>query len=158
MMVSKTAEADGIAMRWEEHGEGPPLVLVHGIPTGPALWRHVLPLVPGARCLAWEMVGYGASIPAGQNRNISVARQADYLVSWLRHLNIENAVLAGHDLGGGVVQIAAVKHPDLCSGLFLTNAIGYDSWPISSVKTMRAAGPVVRHLPTCRCRTGEATQ
>lgn len=35
------------------------------IPTSPALWRHVLPLLPGLRVLAFEMTGYGQSIPAG---------------------------------------------------------------------------------------------
>jgi pimeloyl-ACP methyl ester carboxylesterase len=93
------------------------------------------------------MVGYGASIPEGRNREISVARQAEYLADWLKHLGIEQVVLAGHDLGGGVAQIAAIRYPDLCRGLFLTNAIGYDSWPIPSVKMMRAAGPLIQHLP-----------
>jgi pimeloyl-ACP methyl ester carboxylesterase len=146
-MDSRTASVGGITMRWEEQGEGVPLVLIHGIPTSPALWRHVVPRISGARCLAWEMVGYGASIPEGRDRDISVAKQADYLVQWLRTLGIAQAVLAGHDLGGGVAQIAAVHHPGLCLGLFLTNAIGYDSWPIPSVKTMRALGAVIRHLP-----------
>lgn len=146
-MDSKTATVDGIAMRWEERGTGTPLVLVHGIPTCPALWRRVAPRVENARRLAFEMVGYGASIPQGRGRDISVAKQADYLVAWLKHLGIERAVLAGHDLGGGVVQIAAVRHPETCAGLFLTNAIGYDSWPIPSVKAMRAAGPLIKRLP-----------
>lgn len=146
-MKSKTASVDSIIVRWEEQGDGLPLVLIHGIPTSPALWRHVVPRINGARCLAWEMVGYGASIPEGRDRDISVARQADYLASWLKHLGIERAVLAGHDLGGGVAEIAAVRYPGLCSGLFLTNAIGYDSWPIPSVKMMRAAGPIMRRLP-----------
>lgn len=146
-MQSKTASVAGIAMRWEEQGEGIPLVLIHGIPTSPALWRDVVPRISGARCLAWEMVGYGASIAEGRARDISVAKQAEYLVKWLRHLRVERAVLAGHDLGGGVAHIAAVRRPDLCQGLFLTNAIGYDSWPIPSVKMMRAMGPLVRHLP-----------
>lgn len=146
-MASNRVVVDGINMRWEEGGEGVPVVLIHGIPTSPALWRHVVPRINGARCLAWEMVGYGASIPEGLDRDISIARQADYLVSWLKHLGIEQAILAGHDLGGGVAQIAAVRHPGLFRGLFLTNAIGYDSWPIPSVKAMRMAGPVVRHLP-----------
>lgn len=49
-------------MRWEEEGEGTPVVILHGIPTSPRLWRHVVPLVASsdggnARCLAWEMVG-----------------------------------------------------------------------------------------------------
>jgi pimeloyl-ACP methyl ester carboxylesterase len=146
-MMSKTETIGGIAMRWVEHGEGLPVVLLHGIPTSPLLWRHVIPKVTGARLLAWEMVGYGESIPEGANRDLSVGHQADYLAAWMRQLRIEGAILAGHDLGGGVAQIAAVRQPALCAGLFLTNAIGYDSWPIPSVKAMRAAAPLVRHLP-----------
>lgn len=146
-MISNTAIVDGITMRWEETGEGMPVILIHGIPTSPALWRHVAPRITGVRCLAWEMVGYGASIPQGRDRDISVQRQADYLVSWLKHLGIEQAILVGHDLGGGVAQVAAVRYPGLCRGLFLTNVIGYDSWPIPSVKAMRMAGPLLRHLP-----------
>jgi pimeloyl-ACP methyl ester carboxylesterase len=133
-------------MRWEEHGEGLSVVLIHGIPTSPTLWRNVVPRLTGARCLAWEMVGYGGSIPEG-GRDISVSAQAGYLANWLDHLGLKEVILAGHDLGGGVAQIAAVRNPKLCSGLFLTNAIGYDSWPIPSVKAMRTAGPIVRHLP-----------
>ncbi len=55
-------------MRWEEQGEGTPVVFVHGIPTSPRLWRHVVPRVEGARRLAWDMVGYGASIAEGRHR------------------------------------------------------------------------------------------
>jgi pimeloyl-ACP methyl ester carboxylesterase len=134
-------------IRWEEQGEGIPVVFIHGIPTSPDLWRYVIPSVQGARCLAFEMVGYGDSIAEGENQDISVAAQADYLASWLRRLDVEKAVLVGHDLGGGVAQIAAVRHPDICQALLLTNAICYDSWPIPSVKMMRTLAPATRHLP-----------
>ena len=99
----------GVPMRWTEVGAGFPVVLVHGIPTSPALWRHVLPQVHGGRLLAFELVGYGDSIPAGRDRDISMARQADYLLGWLEQPGVERAVLVGHDLGGGVAQIAAVR-------------------------------------------------
>ncbi len=99
--TERTAFVQGVQMRWLEHGQGYPVVLVHGIPTSPELWRRVLPRLRGARALAWEMVGYGASIPEGKGRDISVARQADYLAAWLRQLGIDRAVLVGHDLGGG---------------------------------------------------------
>lgn len=147
-MVQRTANIGDVVMRWEERGEGAhQVVLIHGIPTSPALWRKVLPRIVGARCLAWEMVGYGASIPQGRGRDISVSAQADYLVGWLTSLGLDRVVLVGHDLGGGVAQIAAIRHPSICAGLLLTNAIGYDSWPIPSVKAMRATGSLVRHLP-----------
>ena len=56
-------------------------------------------------------------------------------------------MLAGHDLGGGVAQIAAVRSPDRFAGLVLTNAVCYDSWPIPSVKMMQRLAPVLKHLP-----------
>lgn len=134
-------------MRWLEAGVGFPVVLVHGIPTSAELWRRVLPLVQGVRALAWEMVGYGDSIPGGRERDISVARQAGYLAAWLRALGIRRAILVGHDLGGGVVQIAAVRRPEVCAGLVLTNAIGYDSWPVWPMRVVRRLHPLVRRVP-----------
>ena len=144
----------GIPMRWEERGTGVPVVLLHGIPTGPALWRHVLPLVDGARLLAWEMVGYAGSIAEGHGRSIGVAQQAEYLREWLDALGLDRVVLAGHDLGGGVAHILAVRYPERCAGLLLTNCVGYDSWPIPSVKLLRALGGVVRHLPNSVVKQG----
>ena len=151
-MESKFVEAGGVKMRWEEEGEGQAVVFVHGIPTSPRLWRHVIPRVRG-RALAWEMVGYGASIREGWDRDISVARQADYLADWMREVGLESgAVVVGHDLGGGVAQILAVRAPELVRGLVLTNSICYDSWPIPSVKALRAAGPLVERLPDTMVR------
>ena len=146
-MQSRTATVDGTPVRWLEQGTGAPVVLVHGIPTSPALWRHVVPRLPGLRVLAFEMTGYGESIPAGEGRDLSVSAQADRLNAWMEHLDLVPATLVGHDLGGGVVHIAAVRRPDLCAGLMITNGIGYDSWPVPSVKAIRAAAPLVSRLP-----------
>ncbi len=99
-MESRIVDVEGIRMRWEEEGEGQPVVFIHGIPTSPRLWRHVVPQVRNARSMAWEMVGYGASIEEGRDRDISVAKQADYLASWMREIGLEGAFLVVHDLGG----------------------------------------------------------
>lgn len=143
-------EIAGLEHRWlERPGEGPvPAVLVHGIPTSPELWRHVIPLVAGPRLLAWEMQGYGRSWDVPGHVDISLAAQADRLLAWLAELGIERAVLVGHDLGGGVVQIAAVRDPARCAGLVVTNGVAYDSWPIPEVKAARAAGALIGRLPT----------
>lgn len=143
----KFARVDDIEMSWRESGDGPVVIAVHGIPTSPELWRDVLPRLPGVRALAWEMVGYGLSIDEGRDRNISVSAQADYLAAWMRHRGIDSAILVGHDLGGGVVQQLAVRYPALCCGLFLTNAIGYDSWPIPSVTLLQKTAALSRHMP-----------
>jgi len=147
-METNTARVGGVRMRWEASGEGPPAVFVHGIPTSPRLWRRVLFLLPESRCLAWEMVGYGGSMREGQGRDISVARQAEYLARWMHEVGLDGgAVLVGHDLGGGVAQILAVRHPELVKGLVLTNAVCYDSWPVAPVKAIRALGPAFARLP-----------
>ena len=56
-MQEQTATVDDTRMRWLEEGRGTPVVLVHGIPTSPVLWRHVAPRLAGMRVLAWEMTG-----------------------------------------------------------------------------------------------------
>ncbi|MEX1163041.1 MAG: alpha/beta hydrolase [Nitriliruptor sp.] len=147
-MHSRTATIAGTPIRWVESGEGTtPVVLIHGIPTGTDLWRHVTPLLDDVRVLAFEMVGYGRSIPAGEGRDISIAAQAGYLDAWLDHLGLDRAILVAHDLGGGVAQIAAVERPERCAGLVLTNAIAYDSWPIPIVRAMRAVPQLVANTP-----------
>ncbi len=156
MAIEQRIEADQIRHRWLEHGDGPPVVLVHGIPTSPALWRHVVPLLPELRVLAFEMTGYGDSIPAGRDRAISLSAQADRLNAWVAQLGLGPVTLVGHDLGGGVVHIAAVRRPDLCAGLLITNGVGYDSWPVPEMKAIRAAAPVVSRLPALALKPGFA--
>lgn len=146
-MQKRSLDLAGETVRWSESGSGFPVVLVHGIPTSAELWRRVVPLVKGARSMALEMRGYGESMDARKGRDISVAAQAERLLAWLDAIGITRAILVGHDLGGGVVQIAAVSRPSIAAGLLLTNCIAYDSWPIPSVKMMRAMGPLIRRLP-----------
>lgn len=150
----KSAMVNGILMRWEEHGEtGPdavPVVMLHGIPTNPRLWRYVIPQLPqtGARYLAWELVGFGWSMEQGLDRDISVERQADYLYDWLQHLGISQAVFVGHDVGGGVLQQLLVKHPELCRGLVLADCVAYDNWPVAAVRAAKKQTGMISKLPS----------
>lgn len=136
-----------MTMRWLEHGAGRPVVFVHGVPTSPELWRHVMPRLSGVRALVWEMVGYGRSIAEGRGRDLSIAAQSGYLAAWMRHLWLDRPVLVGHDLGGGIAQIAAAREPRACGGLLLTNCVAYDNWPVPSVAALRATAPAARRLP-----------
>lgn len=147
-MHEHRATIGGAPMRWfDSGGEGPTVLLLHGIPTSPLLWRNVVPQLEAARALAWEMVGYGGSWAAGEGRDISVRAQASYLGAWLEDQNIGEVILVGHDLGGGVAQIAAVEEQARFAGIVLINSIAYDSWPIPSVKAMRAMGGAVARTP-----------
>jgi pimeloyl-ACP methyl ester carboxylesterase len=48
-------------------------------------------------------------------------------------LKIESAHIIGHDTGGGVALILAIKHPEKVNKLILSNAVAYDSWPIDDM-------------------------
>ncbi|MGH2380987.1 MAG: alpha/beta fold hydrolase [Candidatus Limnocylindria bacterium] len=60
--------------------------------------------------------------PEGRGRDISVGRQADHLLAWLEELGVDRVTLVGHDLGGGVAQIAATRAPDWFAGMVLTRS------------------------------------
>lgn len=155
--LSRSAMVNGMLMRWEEHGERsdqPPVVMLHGIPTNPRIWRHVIPRLAdtGVCCLAWELVGFGWSINEGLTRDISVTAQADYLIAWLDHQQIECATLVGHDIGGGVLQALLTLHPERIAGLVLVDSVAFDNWPVPAVRTAAQMAGVIEKLPPALLR------
>jgi pimeloyl-ACP methyl ester carboxylesterase len=128
-------------------GEGEPVVFLHGFPTSSHLWSEVVPLMPpGHRLVIVDLLGYGRSDrPAG--RPVGVRGHAERVVQLLDTLGIARACLVGHDVGGGVAQLVAVRWPHRVTRLCLINAIGFDQWPTREVKLARAMLPLTRHLP-----------
>lgn len=66
---SHSGRVGDILMRWEDHNSDastrPPVIMVHGIPTNPRLWRYVIPSLTeaGVRCMALiaDAIGDGAA-------------------------------------------------------------------------------------------------
>lgn len=128
-------------------GAGEPIVLVHGFPTSGHLWSGVVPLLPGGhRVVVLDLLGYGRSDPALSGA-VDLRSHADRLVSVLDLLGISFACLVGHDIGGGIAQSVAVRHPQRVSRLCLVESVGFDCWPAREVKLARAMLPLTRHLP-----------
>ena len=66
---------------WSAGDTGPPVLLVHGIPTNHRLWADVVPVVSRrARVLAVDMLGYGDS-PAPGDQPVDLASQASAAAS-----------------------------------------------------------------------------
>lgn len=128
-------------------GGGDPIVLVHGFPTSSHLWQPVVPLLPdGHRVVVVDLLGYGRSDrPAG--RDVSIRGHAERMRQVLDALGIERACIVGHDIGGGIAQVMALRWPQRVSALVLVNAVAYDAWPQREVKMARAMLPLTRHLP-----------
>lgn len=131
----------------QEHGRGPAVLLLHGIPTNGELWRGVVPrLEQRARLIVPDLLGYGRSDPPG-DRPADIASQAEYMAELLDLLNVESATVVGHDIGGGVAQQLAVRYAGRVDRLGLVNSVCYDSWPIPEMKAIQMGSKLVEHLP-----------
>lgn len=111
-------------------GRGPPVVLLHGIPTGARLWTEVIVLLAhkGFEALAPDLPGYGHTrLPSRADHSLAAA--ADLVASWLTGAGLAPVWLVGHDAGGAVAQILAVRHAHTVSRLTLTNSIVDGFWP-----------------------------
>lgn len=129
-------------------GSGEPIVFIHGFPTSSHLWNGVVPLVPkGHRVVVLDLLGFGRSDPPAPGSDLSVRGHAERVVALLDTLGINYATIVGHDLGGGIAQSLAVRHPTRVARLCLINSVAFDAWPGREVKLVRATMPLTRHLP-----------
>lgn len=128
-------------------GEGEPIVFLHGFPTSSHLWRDVVPLVPpGHRVVVLDLLGFGRSdMPNG--RDLSLGGHAQRVLQLMDQLRIQRATLVGHDIGGGIAQLLAVRHPTRVARLCLVDSVGFDEWPTRDVKVAKASLPLTRYLP-----------
>jgi pimeloyl-ACP methyl ester carboxylesterase len=128
-------------------GAGEPIVLVHGFPTSGHLWTDVVPLLPaGHRVVVVDLLGYGRSDRANA-APVDLRSHADRLIRVLDQLGINFACVVGHDIGGGIAQSAAVRHPHRVSRLCLVDSVAFDGWPTRLVRLARAMIPLTRHVP-----------
>jgi pimeloyl-ACP methyl ester carboxylesterase len=129
---------DGIAplpvtVAYTDIGAGPPLLLMHGIPTWSYLYHQVIDrLAETHRVIAPDFIGHGSSdMRDGLDR--SLLAQRDMILAFMDALSLPAATLVGHDTGGGVALIMAVENGTRVDRLVLSNIVAYDSWPIDDM-------------------------
>ncbi len=115
------APANDLSMYYEVHGEGPPLILLHGSYLTAETMR---PLVPGLaetrQVIVPEMQGHGRT--ADVDRPITYEQMADDTAALARHLELEQADLVGYSMGGGTALQVAIRHPALVRRLVVVSA------------------------------------
>jgi pimeloyl-ACP methyl ester carboxylesterase len=104
-------------------GEGPVLLLIHGIAGSSRAWTEVMPLLAQHfTVVAPDLIGHGESAkPLG---DYSLGAHASGLRDLLAVLGIERATLVGQSLGGGVAMQLAYLHPEICERLVLVDSGG----------------------------------
>ncbi|QDH77879.1 alpha/beta hydrolase [Echinicola soli] len=129
--ASKTgyAPVNGLKMYYEIHGEGRPLVLVHGsFMTIPANYGQLIPeLAKTHKVIALELQGHGRS--ADIDRPFSYENFADDVAGLLEYLEIEKADFIGYSLGGTITLQTAIAHPEKVGKIiFISSAFKDTGW------------------------------
>ena len=93
--------------------------------------------------LALDLLGCGDSSKA-LDQSYALKDHAPRIKRFIDALGLGPLHYVGHDLGGGIGQILAVRYPGLFLDLSLVNSVAYDFWPVQPIIAMRT--PIVREL------------
>jgi pimeloyl-ACP methyl ester carboxylesterase len=110
-------------------GDGPPLVLLHGLLMDASLWDGVIAELPDRRCIA-------PTLPLGAHRH-AMRRDADLslpgiaalVAELLERLDLRDVTVAGSDTGGALVQLLVRDHPERVGAAVLVSCEAFDNLP-----------------------------
>jgi pimeloyl-ACP methyl ester carboxylesterase len=129
----------GTRLRYAVAGDGPPLVLVHGLGGTIENWRALAPpLATRHRVLVPDLPGHGRSSLLPEARSLDAL--ADAVLAVADAEEIHPAVWIGHSLGGGVALRAAALRSDVVRGLVLAAAAGIGSASRAAHVTLAVLG------------------
>ncbi len=102
---------DGGSVHLIEKGEGRPLVFLHGITFQASAWARQFDLSDQFRVIACDLRGHGESAPGSDGFGLDVL--ASDLATVLAGLDLRDAILVGHSMGGMTVQTFCREYPEV---------------------------------------------
>jgi pimeloyl-ACP methyl ester carboxylesterase len=123
MFELKQVSIHGHQVRYRMEGEGPAILLIHGIAGSSRTWRYIMPtLAERYTVIAPDLIGHGQSAkPTG---DYSLGAYASGMRDLLRVLGVLRASIVGQSFGGGVAMQLAYQHPECCERLVLVDSGG----------------------------------
>ena len=138
-------EVEGARLHVLDRGQGPPVVLIHGLGGQIGHFAHSLVgrLADDFRVVAFDRPGsgYSSPVPAGSRE------QAAILAGAIRVLKLGKPLIVGHSLGGAVALALALDEPDCVGALAL---IAPATHPIEKApalfRSLAIRSPLMRRL------------
>lgn len=119
----QTVQVHGHEVAYRAGGDGPLVLLVHGMAGSSAMWEPAIPfLEPHVSYLAPDLPGHGRS--AKPRSDYSLGAQASFLRDLMVTLGHDRATIVGQSLGGGIALQFAYQYPERCERLVLVCAGG----------------------------------
>lgn len=136
----RTVQIHGHDVSYRMAGEGPAILLVHGIAGSSTTWRGVMPaLAKHHTVIAPDLLGHGHS--AKPRGDYSLGAYASGIRDLLVVLGHERVTLVGHSLGGGVAMQFAYQFPEWAERLVLvaSGGLGREVSPLLKAVTLPGA-------------------
>lgn len=116
------APVNGIDIAWTLRGEGPVLVLIHGLACGQRMWaRQIRDLSRRFTLLTYDQRGHGRSTAPAEADAYSPGHLTRDLAGLLDHLRIERCGIVGFSMGGGPALGFALTQPRRVERLILAD-------------------------------------
>ena len=118
-------DSSGIELAGEGVGEGPPIVLLHGVTATRRYVVHGSNALPrrGYRQISYDARGHGESAPAPADAGYDYRELAGDLGEVLESQNVQRPVLCGHSMGCHTIARFALEHPDRVAGAVLIGPV-----------------------------------
>ena len=136
----KTIKTNGISMHVAEAGSGLPILFSHGFPELWYSWRHQMEALAAAgfRAIAPDQRGYGGTDAPAEIEAYSMHHLIGDLTGLLDALELERAVVVGHDWGGIVAWQTALLAPHRVERVVGINTPFFPRFPMRPTTAMRA--------------------
>ena len=109
--IGSYAEVNGVNLYYESHGNGRPMILLHGGLGSGEMFGPILPaLTEDHQVIAVDLQGHGRT--ADIDRPIDTRLMADDIAALIDHLELDRPDIVGYSMGGAVALCTAAKYPD----------------------------------------------
>jgi pimeloyl-ACP methyl ester carboxylesterase len=125
LATTRIALPTGVTLNVQLGGarSGERILFLHGFPESHRTWRKVLPALAGDFfVIAPDQRGFGASDKPDGVDQYRTEKIVDDLIALADALELERFTLVGHDWGGAVAWLAALRHPERIARLAIVNA------------------------------------
>ena len=151
---------DGGSIYVVESGEGPPIVLSHGVTNSIREWFHQLESLPraGFRTIAFDHRGHGQSVVGTAGHSLD--NLAHDMRTVVEGLDLHDAVLVGHSMGGVAVQAFVTHFPEIAAervaGIVLLSTLAKTPLGSHSTRTKKRIEQITNHAPDMTLGVGVA--
>jgi len=148
---SKWYESAVGPVHYIDEGSGPPILFLHGNPTWSFVYRGVvIRLRKRFRCVAPDYPGFGLSVRP-EDYGYTPAEHADVVSALVRHLDLNDLTIMGHEWGGPIGLRVALDNVSRLRALVMGNTFYWplDAWHVKAASYVLSSAPmqtqILRH-------------